>query len=51
MLNLCKNVKIYHTVNHYNKNLPSKEQAEVYFQDAPRPKDLSPCSHAQIRMV
>jgi len=51
MLNLCKNVKIYHTVNHYHPNQPPKEQAEVHFQEAPRPKDLSPSSHPPIRMV
>lgn len=51
MLNLCKNVKVYHTVNHYHQNSAPKEQAEVHFQEAPRPKEHSPSTQPHIRMV
>jgi hypothetical protein len=52
MFNLCKTVKIYHTVNHYHPQQPPKDPSELQFHEAPPPsKEHTLPSHHHIRMV
>jgi len=51
MFNLCKNVKIYHTVNHYHPNHPPKTDSEAHFQEPVENSAASSSPHPSIRMV
>lgn len=51
MFNLCKTVKIYHTVNHYHVAPGPKDRTEIRFEDTPHPSGHMRDSHADIRMI
>lgn len=51
MFNLCKNVKIYHTVNHYHPNPQPKALSEAHFQEPVDHPVESSSPHPSIRMV
>ena len=51
MFNLCKTVKIYHTVNHYHPQQTSTEPSELQFQEENAPVAPPPSAHTSIRMV
>ena len=51
MFNLCKTVKIYHTVNHYHSQPTPKDPTELQFQETPAPEPSHIDPHPSIRMV
>jgi hypothetical protein len=51
MFNLCKTVKIYHTVNHHYPYQSPKDLNELHFDERPQQESYIISGHPPIRMV